>query len=417
MSTAASIVERTGTENVSVVERLPHKQIDESRCMTLDVISTGTPDRMGDVLVSRGCLTNEHRTYPVILWNHGRSHDVLGTLPIGLAIDKSGNYGVIVDDDAVLAWSKYSQSNPLAVQLFALQAEGVLRGNSIGARPVKATELPRRTMPDKSLARCFQYDQWVLHEYSKTPGPVNAEALTIRVEKGRVNDEPIHPILKSYLEPMMVQGKEWANGWNFSKASEDDSPQTPVQKSHEDSKPNPTAPLKRPESDMNDDKDDDDEKKKKDRPVEKAAVVEDKTKEVVKSLKPTARAMASIMQAARDLRVAIAKSAEDVEDEMALAAILEIDGYLEKSEQTCAETLMAKGILEAPEPLTNEILKSSLTESKDISVVVKGYGEFPRLFSTQKTMDKGTEENLDPVEVAKLNRKLAAMEARLVNRK
>lgn len=374
---------------------------------------------MGDVLVSRGCLTEEHRQYPVILWNHGRSHDVLGTLPIGLAVDKSGNYGVIVEDDVVLSWSKYSQTNPLAIQLFALQAEGVLRGNSIGARPVKSKELPRRTMPDKSLARCFQYDQWMLHEYSKTPGPVQPEALTIRVEKGRVNGEPIHPILKSYLEPMMVQGKEWANGWNFSKASEDVQPAT-IQKSDK-SEPDPTAPLKR-DKDMNDkddDKDDDDKKKKKDATVDKSEpTVAGATKkdDVLKSLKPTTRAMASIMQAARDLRVAIAKAAEDVEDEMALAAILEIDGYLEKSEQTCAETMIAKGILEAPESLTNELLKSSLTESKDVSVVVKGYTEFPRLFSTQKTVDKAMDDNLDPVEVAKLNRKLAAMEARL-NRK
>lgn len=428
--------DRDGTQIVTVVERLPPVRIDESRCITYDIISTGTPDRAGDVLVSKGCDTSEHRNYPVVLWNHGRSHDVLGTLPIGLALDKSGNYGVQVEDDAVYSFTKYSQSNPLAVQLFALQAENVLRGNSVAARPVLARELPRRLLPDKSSVRCFQYDHWVIHEYSKTPGPVNAESLTIRVEKGRVNGEPLHPILKGYLEPMCVAGKEWANGWNFSEKSasaygdggggtltkppgDDDD----EKKKKPKDEPDPTAPLKRPETAMNDD----DDKKDKEKAalaqseIEKAAKVKEEeekkggesrlpaSKEVLKGLKPSVSLMASAMQAARDFRVSLAKSAENIEDEMTLVTLSEVEAHLENIEKACAETMIAKGLKEAPVALTGEVIKSQLAENKQVEVVViKGYTEPPRLLKSLDSSSNVQVEELDPIAYAKYRRNLVA---------
>lgn len=386
----AENTERPGTELVRRVEIAAPKQIDTSLCMTYDLVSTSAADRMGDILVAAGCDTSEHRLHPVILFNHGRSGDAYGQLPIGTAVDKSGSYGVTVLEDGVYSWSRYAQSSPFAMQLFALTAEGVLRGNSVAGDPIPGftKELPRRKLYDGRQSRCFQHNRWILREFSKTPGPVNPEALTILVEKGRANGEALNPILKSYLTPLCSRGPELVPGWRFEKATG-----AMAMKCDHCGGEHATADCKETAED----------RKKR----------EDASASVEKAMKPTLKVMAAVMQLARDSRAVIAKAAADeLEDEMALATCSEADGYLEQIERACYETLIAKGIAteDAPAVVTAEIFKAT-TPDKLPEIGIRGYRSPGRLVEIHKAIPPTPAPTpalpVDPAELAQ-TRRLAA---------
>lgn len=415
--------ERPGTDRVVRIERQAPKDIDVSRCMTYDLISTGIPDRQGDILVSAGCDTSDHKLHPVILFNHGRSSDVFGQLPVGVAVDKSGNYGVTVEQDGVYSWTRYAQSSPFAMQLFALSAEGVLRGNSVAGDPVPGftRELPRRKIYDGRLSRCFQHDKWVLREFSKTPAPVNQESLTILVEKGRANGERLHPILKSFLEPLCLTPTGLVNGHRFEKASAEEKHDEEVERDPKE-RPDPAAPLKTdgapeiaPEiatetpamtcKHCGGDHDEATcEKREKDKPA------------VEKALKPSLRVLAAAMQGARVYRAQLAKSVLDIEDEPTLSAVAEIDGYLEHVERACCDTMILKGVdaKDAPEVLTGDILKSQVADDKLAGVALKGY-RLPdlRLIDVAKSITESAPLPIDAAEQARFRRTLTTAARRV----
>ena len=130
------------------------------------IITTSAPDRAGDVVLTAG-LRNaaEFLKNPVVLWAHQRTMPPIG---ICRALD--------IQPDRIIAETKFSASSPLAVDVFRLYAEGILRGWSIGFMPVKAT--PTRTG--------LRIDEWDLLEYSAVPVPENPGALTVAIQKGFV---------------------------------------------------------------------------------------------------------------------------------------------------------------------------------------------------------------------------------------
>ena len=90
-----------------------------------------------------------------------------------------------IEPDRVIAETKFSASSPFARDVFALYAEGVLRGWSVGFVPVKAVPVrPARDRP--ATGTC--YPEWDLLEYSAVPVPENPQALTLAVRKGLVKD-------------------------------------------------------------------------------------------------------------------------------------------------------------------------------------------------------------------------------------
>jgi hypothetical protein len=140
--------------------------IDPAKMIVRSVITTADPDRAGDVVVPKG-LRNaaEFLANPVVLWAHQRTMPPIGVCQ---ALD--------VLPDRIVAETKFSESSPLAADVFRLYAEGVLRGWSIGFLPTKA-------VPTRSGMR---FEEWDLLEYSAVPVPENPAALTMAVQKGLI---------------------------------------------------------------------------------------------------------------------------------------------------------------------------------------------------------------------------------------
>ena len=135
------------------------------------VITTGQPDRGGDVVVPTG-LTNAEAYLidnPVVLWAHSRTT----VPPIGRCdwLD--------VQPHRVVAQTTFARGVSFAEDVFRLYELGVLRGWSIGFIPRKADRRPGGGLHVK---------QWELLEYSAVPIPENPGALTVALQKGLVQD-------------------------------------------------------------------------------------------------------------------------------------------------------------------------------------------------------------------------------------
>ncbi len=135
------------------------------------VITTGQPDRAGDVVVPTG-LTNAEAYLidnPVVLWAHSRTT----VPPIGRCdwLD--------VQPHRVVAQTTFARGVSFAEDVFRLYELGVLRGWSIGFIPRQADRRPGGGLLVK---------QWELLEYSAVPIPENPGALTVALQKGLVQD-------------------------------------------------------------------------------------------------------------------------------------------------------------------------------------------------------------------------------------
>ena len=166
-------------------------KVDAERMIVRAVISTNRPDRAGDVIVPAGLRNaDEYLRNPVVLWAHQRSLPPIGTCE-----------RLTIEADRIIAETKFSAASPFARDVFALYAEGVLRGWSVGFVPARVQTLPSsRDLPTGGTC----YPEWDLLEYSAVPVPENPQALTLAVRKGLVKDADlrhwlVHDVLRNLL--------------------------------------------------------------------------------------------------------------------------------------------------------------------------------------------------------------------------
>lgn len=144
------------------------------RARTIEhLISTQTVDRDGEVLRSKGCVTDLYlRNNPVVFWNHaekfarGMEHE----LPIGRALD------VHVGDQEVSALTAFAgkeQMHDFAARVFLLYRDRFLNSWSVGFEKAKATR--DRLVPEQTGQTVWT---WPLLEYSSVGLPSNAGAIT-----------------------------------------------------------------------------------------------------------------------------------------------------------------------------------------------------------------------------------------------
>jgi phage head maturation protease len=179
-------------------------KVDTKRMTAKGLLATEARDRQGDILDVAGLDTSDHERNPVVLLDHGKYYP----LPIGVTRTPEGLYTVEVDPIAGEVWqtTHFSQKSQVAEQVFALIAEGVMRGNSIGFRMVEADHL----QPD--MERGFQRNKdgdagklikrSELVECSWCGVPVNPEAARAAVGKswcGKSLADPIRNAFRRYL--------------------------------------------------------------------------------------------------------------------------------------------------------------------------------------------------------------------------
>ena len=137
-------------------------------CMTA-TISTATPDRVGDVLLPRGCDYQDYAKNPVVLWAHGLEQGL--TLPIGVSKDPTGQLTLQITDEEVKATCYFAQSNRDAMQIFGLACDGVVVATSVRETPISQRKAYRDGQ-EISIVSSWALEEWSLCSLGVNPDSI-----------------------------------------------------------------------------------------------------------------------------------------------------------------------------------------------------------------------------------------------------
>ncbi|MCC6483340.1 MAG: hypothetical protein IT209_00710 [Armatimonadetes bacterium] len=177
--------------------RASQLSIEDGERAAIQVISTRDVDRDDDIMDPKGCVLDEYRLNPVVLWNHDYSQP-----PVAKCVD------IRADAEKITVKSVYAQT-PFAEEVYQLKREGILQAASVGFVPLEVVykgsdgwadtvnELKERWGVN---ARYFSdawrvIKRWMLLEYSDVPIPANQNALQVAV--GKSIDEKLLRQLKA----------------------------------------------------------------------------------------------------------------------------------------------------------------------------------------------------------------------------
>ena len=172
------------------------------------VISTQAPDRSADVMLTAGCRTENHKTNPVVLWDHGLAF----TLPMGKSETPDGEYALTVGDNLIESTCYFTQKVKEACQIFELVTEKTIRATSVGFHFVDGKS-EVRARPDYTDRPGILFKAWELVEWSWTAVGDNPDALAKAFGMNRLDGTSLSPLLRQSLEPLLPQLKRYVNGW------------------------------------------------------------------------------------------------------------------------------------------------------------------------------------------------------------
>ncbi len=197
-------------------------------------ITSGAEDRSGEKIDPNGIITASYEQNPVVFFAH--SHKFMPLVPpVGQAINPDGQFDCFREGDIWKSGCLFSQATRFAGQLFALVAEGTIRGRSIGATahgfaPYKPT-LPGMVFHQGEIrptkTRSVVCTKAELFEWSWTPLPQNRDmviALKSMMSHGRVDGQTLDPVLGEILKSMdlfePIQSHGYGPGFGFTKGND-----------------------------------------------------------------------------------------------------------------------------------------------------------------------------------------------------
>lgn len=187
--------------------------VDTKKLFVPCTITTQDADREKDVVVTAGIDLADHQNSPVVLLDHGFTFGTGKYPSVAQALDEAGNYSVTREPTRLRSISRFSEKIKDSSDTFALVAEGLLNGVSIGftidpngAKARDDHEDGYRGWPGLLIAHCK------LLEYSHCPIGINQYALADKIGKGTLNGEKLGEYawkaMSAYLPPLkeMVKG-------------------------------------------------------------------------------------------------------------------------------------------------------------------------------------------------------------------
>lgn len=199
----------------------PEPVVNQSKMSADFVITTYDPDRYGDVVLPKGCvsLLKNYRRNPRVFFAHKSTE-----LPIGSCrIPGTNDLALKFFDDKILGTVYFHGETPESEVVFRLVARKEIQAASIGFLPVKAAVFEPEKTPNRPETddkgddliyfredpyfRPLRFLDWELLEWSVVSLPANAECLAEHLSRGHVEGEKIPASLKKALEPYASKKK------------------------------------------------------------------------------------------------------------------------------------------------------------------------------------------------------------------
>lgn len=179
------------------------RSIDKENLIIEHKINTKDLDRYLTVVLPKGVNAKHFAKNPVVLWFHNMKGD-------GIPIAK--NVGMTIEEEHIIAKTKFNANNEFAMKVFQSFADGFLNTWSIGFMPQKYTryteenmdefnekynlKITKKQIKDAGFWGVYVIYKWELLEYSAVPVPGNPGATTDNVKfaetlvsRGLTNDE------------------------------------------------------------------------------------------------------------------------------------------------------------------------------------------------------------------------------------
>lgn len=203
--------------------------VDETKMSASFPISTPRKDRMGDVVVPRGCVPHlkNYERNPRVFFAH-KSDD----LPIGSARHPdSGELALDISDNLLRSTCFFHGQTSESECVFRLVKRKELQATSIGFLPVVASIINDDEDEEKSAKKTedgerivkfggflpLRFLEWDLTEWSIVPVPANpdaCESLSAHLSRGHVEGEKLPYSLRKALEPFKLKARVWSQGFN-----------------------------------------------------------------------------------------------------------------------------------------------------------------------------------------------------------
>ena len=168
-------------------------KFDDGESSSIDILSTKSIDRDGDVVDPNGVVFDIFRKHPVCVWCHDYKQ-----LPVGKSAWIKNSAG-----EAVVAKTIYAvKSNPLAKQIYEYRKDGFPLGKSLGFVPVEWEDYN----PKVSKGMKKKYNRVILLEYSDVPMPSNTDVLQLAVSKGLIKQD--YPKM-FYFHDLDIKAKDY----------------------------------------------------------------------------------------------------------------------------------------------------------------------------------------------------------------
>lgn len=135
------------------------------------IVSTGTVDRDGDVVVPSGWDLKDFRQNPVVLFGHNPFHPAVGSFSKIGVTEEPGHEGKVLAGDF-----SFNPDTQLGKELQALYAAKDMRALSVGFLP--KPDGRKEILDEQERLTGFRFTRQRLLEVSAVPIPANTEALT-----------------------------------------------------------------------------------------------------------------------------------------------------------------------------------------------------------------------------------------------
>ncbi len=203
-------------------------EIHEGEMSAKFIVSTPCKDRMGDIVIPRGCLKRlaNYQRNPVAFFSH-RSTEI----PIGTTRrSPTSPVEVEVLDDQIIAKIYFHGLTAESELIFKLVKAGVLRATSIGFIPHIAALIREQDDEDQDDKNglgehliyfgdnrvkqfpSLRFHDWELTEISVVPVPANPEALSMHLSRGHIEGQIITPSIRKGLESYATPLPIWSPG-------------------------------------------------------------------------------------------------------------------------------------------------------------------------------------------------------------
>jgi hypothetical protein len=189
---------------------------DDSKLTADAVLSNGTLDRDGEIMIPAGCRLDDYQAGPAPwFFAHQKFPFPIGSAK-ERALEKDCPVSVLVTPEKITGRCWFNQLTPEAVTVYKLWKLGHLGAVSVGFEGISSEEVRGEEALKLSGGQrqwINRWTDWCMVENSIVGIGANREALAMHASRGHIEKERIPESMVEWFSQFVVKPKKWRSGW------------------------------------------------------------------------------------------------------------------------------------------------------------------------------------------------------------